>query len=122
MRVLLIDDNDELCAFLSLCLSEASIDVVSAKTPSAALQRTEAEKFDAYIVDSILGQDDGLALVGEIRATKNGRTAPVLLMSQISTALARRMALAAGCNDFLVKPFGPTQFVEQVRALEKIKR
>jgi hypothetical protein len=38
-------------------------------------------------------------------------------MSAISTALARRMATSAGCNEFLVKPFGQMQFIEQVKSL-----
>ena len=119
MRVLLVDDNEELREFLALCLTEASIEVVAAPGASVALQRAEAEKFDAFVVDSVMNEGDGLSLVGELRNLKNGRGVPVLLMSSISTSLARRMAQSAGCNEFLVKPFGQMQFVEQVRALEK---
>ena len=119
MRVLLIDDNEELRGFLSLSLTENSVEVVAVSDAGAALKRAESEKFDAYIVDSVLDGDDGLNLVTELRALKNGRGVPVLLMSGIATALARRMAQSVGVTEFLVKPFGQMQFLEQVKMLEK---
>jgi two-component system chemotaxis response regulator CheY len=122
MRVLLVDDNEELREFLALCLTEASVEVVEAPDAPTALKRAEAEKFDAFVIDSVMSGGDGLSLVTELRASKNGRNVPVLLMSSISTSLARRMAQSVGCNEFLVKPFGQMQFLEQVRALEKNRR
>lgn len=122
MRVLLVDDNEELRQFLALCLTEVAIEVVEAPNAATALKRAEIEKFDAFVVDSVMAEGDGLSLVGELRGLKNGRGVPVLLMSSISTSLARRMAQDAGCNEFLVKPFGQMQFVEQVKALEKVRR
>lgn len=117
MRVLLVEDNEELRGFLALSLTEATFDVVAAESPEDALQKVEAEKFDALIIDSVMETSDGIELTQQIRATRNGRSVPILLMSSISTALARRMAKAAGCNEFLVKPFGQQQLVEQVRSL-----
>lgn len=122
MRVLLVDDNEELRQFLALCLSEVAIEVVEASSASGALKRAETEKFDAFIIDSVMADGDGLSLVGALRGLKNGRSVPVLLMSSISTSLARRMAQSAGCDEFMVKPFGQMQFVEQVKALEKVRR
>lgn len=119
MRVLLIDDNEELRGFLALCLSEAAVEVVSEGDGPAALRRVEAEKFDAFIVDSVLEHGDGLTLVSELRALKNGRGVPVLFMSSIATVLARRMAQSAGVTEFLVKPFGQMQLLEHLKALEK---
>lgn len=119
MRVLLIDDNDELRGFLTLCLTENSVEVVGTGDGAAALKSAEAEKFDLFVVDSILGGSDALDLVAQLRGLKNGRGVPVLLMSGIATALARRMAQSAGVTEFLVKPFGPMQFLDQIRTLEK---
>ena len=122
MNILLVDDNEELREFLALCLSEAGLEAATAATMAEALQQCEESRFDVFVIDSVLGREDGLELVGQLRASKNGKTTPVLLMSSISTALARRMATAAGCNEFLVKPFGQTHFVEQVRSLGRGKR
>ncbi len=122
MNILLVDDNEELRDFLAHSLVEAGLEATTAATSAGALQKSEAARFDVFVVDSVLGKEDGLELVAQLRAGKNGKTTPVLLMSSISTALARRMATAAGCNEFLVKPFGQTQFIEQVRGLGRGKR
>lgn len=122
MKVLLIDDNEELRGFLALTLSESDVEVVAVGAPDEALKRAEAEKFDAFVVDSILQNGDGLSLLAQLRATKNGAKTPALLMSGISTGLARRIAQNAGCDEFLVKPFGTGQFVEQVKGLARVKR
>ncbi len=117
MRVLLVDDNEELREFMALNLVESQIEVVEAGTAEDALARLESGKFDVLIIDSVLEKDDGIALTQRIRATRSGRSVPILLMSTLSTSLARRMAKDAGCNEFLTKPFGTTQLLEHVRTL-----
>ena len=120
MKILLVDDNDELREFLAQSLREIDIETVTAGDVAAALSLAGADKFDAFVVDSFLGEDDGLQLASQLAAPAKGtKGAPVLLMSTISTALARRMASAAGCTEFLVKPFGLTQFAETVRGLTR---
>ena len=122
MKVLLVDDNEELREFLVQCLTESSVEVTAVADATRALARAESEKFDAYLIDSLLGEADGLSLVTQLRASKSGQKVPILVMSNLGTSLARRMAKDVGCDEFLVKPFGPGQFIEQVRALEKIRR
>jgi len=122
MRVLIVDDNEELGGFLAACLREAGIESVVTRDAEGALRLVENEKFDVLAVDSVLHESAGTELVQQIRATKKGRAIPVLLMSGIGTALARRMATLAGCNEFLVKPFGPSQLVEQLQSLRKSAR
>ena len=117
MRVLLVDDNEELREFLELGLAESDVQVVAVGTGVEAVKLVETEKFDAFVIDSVMEGSDGLTVVAQLREMKNGRAVPVLLMSSISTALARRMAQSAGCKEFLVKPFSQMQFIEQVKSL-----
>ena len=119
MRVLIVDDNEELREFMALCLTEAAIDAESVGTVEEALAAVETGRFDALAVDSVLGEADGIALVQEIRATRAGKKIPIIVMSTISTALARRMAQSAGGNEFLVKPFGQMQLIEQLKTLAR---
>jgi len=117
MRVLIIDDNQELREFFALSLAEVEIEAVVAQNPDDALQKIETGNFDAVVLDSIMGDSDGFALAQRIRATRAGRSLPLLIMSSISTALARRMAESVGCTKFLVKPFGLALFIESVKGL-----
>jgi DNA-binding response OmpR family regulator len=119
MKVLLVDDNEELREFLTLSLSESNMDVVAAADGAQALAAIEKEKFEVAIIDSVMPGEDGIALTMKIRATKAGQKLPILVMSALSTALARRMAKNAGANEFLPKPFSPTQLLEQVRSITR---
>ncbi len=119
MRVLIVDDNEELREFLALSLTESSVDVVIAEDSDDAMRKIESDKFDVLVIDSVMEGGDGIALTQQIRATRAGKNVPILLMSSLSTALARRMATSVGCNEFLVKPFSTMQFVEQVRMLSR---
>jgi len=118
MRVLLVEDNEELRGILSLSLTEAAVDNDVAADSPTALRQIAAEKYDLIIIDSILGNDDGFSLAQQIHTTRNGRTTPILIMSTIATPLARRMAKSVGCDELLVKPFGITQFLERIKATE----
>jgi two-component system response regulator MprA len=122
MKILLVDDNEELREFMAHSLSEAGIEAVTAANASEALIKAAADRFDVLVVDSFLGEDDGLDLVARLVASKSGKNTPILLMSTISTALARRIASAAGCSEFLVKPFGLTQFAELVRSMARTRK
>ena len=116
MRVLLFDDNAELRDFLVAVLNENGVDAVGVATAEDALEKFNQEKFDGFIVDTTMGESDGVSLANQVRATKQGKGVPVLLMSEITTALARRLAQNSNCK-FIAKPFGLAQFVDQVRDL-----
>ena len=122
MNILLVDDNDELREFLALSLSEAGLQATTVATTAEAVRKVETNRYDVLLIDSVLGNENGLDLVEQVRELKNGKTTPILLMSSISTALARRMATAVGCDEFLVKPFGLTQLVELARTMGRGKR
>ena len=119
MRVLLVDDNEELREFLTLSMSESQLDVVAVENGERALAEVQSSKFDVVIIDSVMPGEDGIELTTKIRATKAGQKIPILMMSALSTALVRRMAKNAGANEFLTKPFSQTQLLEQVRALTR---
>lgn len=119
MRVLLIDDNKELREFLSLTLEENDVQCVIAVDAPDVLRQLDAGRFDAAVIDSVLKTTDGIALTAQIRAHRQGRSLPILIMSAVDTSLARRMAKDAGCNEFLPKPFGAAQFIEQVKSLKR---
>jgi two-component system, chemotaxis family, chemotaxis protein CheY len=119
MRVLILDDNEELRGFLALALTEAGEDAVAIGDADEATTRLAEGSFDVFVVDSVLSDTDGVAIVQQLRNLPDWRDLKVVLMSPISTSLARRVAKAAGCDEFLVKPFGPQQLVESVKKLAR---
>ena len=117
MKVLVVDNNEELREFLIQTLQEVSVEAVGAKNSQETLNFVKDEKFDGIVIDASLDTEDGITLAHQIREHKNGKSVPLLIMSAFSTPLARRMAKSIGCEDMLVKPFGAGQFIERVRTL-----
>ena len=118
MKVLLVEDNEEVSGLLRLSLQEASIDTTAVVGGEAAIRQVKETQFDALLIDSVLEGEDSIELVQKIRAHKSGKNVPILMMSSIGTSLARRMATGAGCDAFLEKPFGILQLIEQLKTLQ----
>ncbi len=117
MKVLVVDNNEELRQFLIQTLQEVAIEAVGATNAQETMNLVKEEKFDGIIIDASLEDDDGITLASQVREQKNGKNVPLLIMSDFSTPLARRMAKSVGCDEMLVKPFGAGQFIERVRTL-----
>jgi len=92
------------------------VDAIGVATAQEAIEKFTEEKFDGFVVDTTMGESDGVGLASQVRATKQGKGVPILLMSEITTSLARRIAQNANCK-FIAKPFGLAEFVDQVRDL-----
>lgn len=117
MQVFLVEDNEELRDFLCASLKEAGIEAFGAASVDKVAERIEENSFDVVVIDSVLGEGDGIGLIKTVRGGSKGADTPIVLTSAIATNLARRMALNAGCTEFLVKPFGAVAFINLLRRL-----
>jgi len=115
MRVLLVEDDSTLADFVANGLREAGFVVDRAADGRTGLQKAAAGPHDAAIVDVMLPQMDGLALIDALRA-KGVRT-PVLILSAKRTVDDRVRGLQAGGDDYLTKPFDFAELLARVQAL-----
>jgi len=115
MRVLLVEDDSTLADFVANGLREAGFVVDRAADGRTGLQKAAAGPYDAAIVDVMLPQMDGLALIDALRA-KGVRT-PVLILSAKRAVDDRVRGLQAGGDDYLTKPFDFAELLARVQAL-----
>jgi two-component system OmpR family response regulator len=115
VRVLLVEDDDTIAAFVEKGLREAGFAVDRAADGRTGLQRALADSYDAAIVDVMLPQMDGLDLIDTLRA-KHVRT-PVLILSARRSVDDRVRGLQAGGDDYLTKPFAFAELLARVQAL-----
>jgi len=115
MRVLLVEDDATIAEFVENGLREAGFVVERAADGRTGLQKASAEPFDAAIVDVMLPQMDGLALIDALRA--RGVRTPVLILSAKRTVDDRVRGLQAGGDDYLTKPFDFAELLARVQAL-----
>lgn len=114
-RILVLDDDAELRALLQRYLGAQGFEV-RAVADAAQLDRLLArERFDALVLDLMLGEDDGLQVCQRLRAA--GETLPVLMLTARGEAVDRIIGLELGADDYLPKPFEPRELAARLRAM-----
>ena len=119
MNVLVIEDDSEISEFIAEVLGEAGHQVDIAGDGERGLELARSGAFDALIVDRMLPRKDGLTLVQEFRDA--GGTSPALFLSALADVEHRVEGLNSGGDDYLSKPFAPSELVARVEALGRRK-
>ena len=117
MRLLLIEDDQKIQAFVAKGFTEAGhvVDVVD--NGEDGLHLATSEKYDVLIVDRMLPKLDGLSIVQTLRGT--GNTTGVLILSALGDVDDRVVGFRAGGDDYLIKPFAFVELLARVEALGK---
>jgi DNA-binding response OmpR family regulator len=114
VKILLVDDDDELRAILGFALRQAGWLALEARTGDEMLRVLAADEPALVVLDLNLGREDGLDLLPRIRDLSR---APVLVLSVRSSEEDVVRALDLGADDHLAKPFSPRTLLARVRAL-----
>ncbi|WP_225028123.1 response regulator transcription factor [Xinfangfangia pollutisoli] len=103
-RILIVEDDPDIASVLSRGLGAAGHAALWAETVAEAeLAVRGAESFDAAIIDMMLGDDSGAALLANLRA--QGQRLPAIMLSALARVEDRAEGLEAGAQDYVVKPF-----------------
>jgi two-component system OmpR family response regulator len=116
MKLLLIEDDSEVAESLIGQFLEHGYSLTHAGDGERGLRLALEEDYRAIIVDRMLPQLDGLALVKALRASKS---TPVIYLTTMSGIDDRVQGLEAGGDDYLVKPFAFAELLARVRALTR---
>jgi two-component system OmpR family response regulator len=117
MKLLLVEDDIEAAAYLKRALSEAGHTVDVANSGRDGLMLAAGETYDVIVLDRLLPEIDGLAILRTIRAS--GVKTPVLLLTALGGIDDRVEGLEAGGDDYLVKPFAFAELLARVNALAR---
>jgi two-component system OmpR family response regulator len=116
MRVLVIEDDPGISAFVARGLTEAGFTVDVVGNGQEGLERALLPpSYDALIVDLMLPGLDGLRLISTLR--DRGVKSPVLILSALRSIDDRVRGLHTGGDDYLTKPFAMAELVARVQAL-----
>lgn len=119
MRILVAEDDEDTAEFIGRGLGELGHNVLHAGNGSDALHLLSTEQIDVAVLDRMLPEMDGLAVVHRVRAA--GIEVPVLLLTALGRIEDRVSGLEAGADDYLVKPFAFSELSARVNALGRRK-
>ncbi|HWM80476.1 MAG TPA: response regulator transcription factor [Pseudolabrys sp.] len=115
MRLLIVEDNEELAQLLAKGLESAGYAVDLLATVADARSALETTRYAAMILDLGLPDGDGLSVVRELRLRKD--PIPVLVLTARGGVNDRVSGLRTGADDYLVKPFAFDELLARLEAL-----
>ncbi|MEV8226253.1 response regulator transcription factor [Streptomyces sp. NPDC079167] len=115
IRVLVVDDEAPLAELLSMALRYEGWEVRSAGDGAGALRTARDFRPDAVILDVMLPDMDGLAVLGRLRRELSD--VPVLFLTARDSVEDRIAGLTAGGDDYVTKPFSLEEVVARLRGL-----
>ncbi|MET0493478.1 MAG: SpoIIE family protein phosphatase, partial [Actinoplanes sp.] len=114
-RVLVADDNADLRDHVARLL-RPYWDVTAVSDGQEALDKASEEQFDLVLTDVMMPRLDGFALIKALRSDERTRDVPIVVLSARAGEEASVEGLAAGADDYLVKPFSVRDLTARVRA------
>src|SRR5437868_6309486 len=103
MKVLIAEDDRKLASFLARAFGEEGYIVDSCRTGNEAIDQASSVSYDLVVLDWMLPERDGLSVCRAIR--QFGNRVPVLMLTARGEVSEKVLALNAGADDYLTKPF-----------------
>lgn len=113
-RVLLVDDDRELCQMLTEYLEAEHFDVKSVHDGSDALSELRQNPYEILILDVMLPSVGGFDVLRSLGASYE---TPILMLTARGDDVDRIVGLELGADDYLSKPFNPRELVARIRAI-----
>ena len=117
MRILVIEDDQDVSAYISKGMKEAGHTIDTADNGKDGLFLATTEDYDVMIVDRMLPELDGLTIIKTIRGA--GNTTPALILSALGEVDDRVKGLRSGGDDYLVKPFAFAELLARIEVLSR---
>jgi len=113
MNILVVDDDREIVDSIAIFLSGENYTVFKAYNGIEALELLSEREIHLMILDVMMPQLDGIKTLMKLRESKN---IPVILLSAKSEDSDKIFGLAAGADDYVTKPFNPSELIARVKS------
>ena len=113
-RILVIDDDPDVCAMLKQYLTREGYAVESAHTTQSAMSIVGQRRVDLIFLDVMLGEESGFDVCKQLRADN---AVPIIFLSALSADHHRLTGYQMGGDDYIAKPFNPGLLLARVRAV-----
>ena len=116
MKLLLVDDEEDIRTLLEYNLSKIKLNIESAKDSFEALIKFERFQPDIVILDIMMAGQDGIEICKEIRAKNT--SCFILMLSASADDYTKIKAYEAGCDDFVAKPTNIQLLTKKIEAIQ----
>ena len=120
-RILVVEDESAIAELVAINLRHAGFEVAIAADAEQAQAEVDAVVPDLVILDWMLPGQSGLQLARRWRGQARTRALPVIMLTARALDADKVAGLDAGADDYLTKPFSPTELVARIRAVLRRK-
>lgn len=113
-RLLVVDDDEDMCAMMVGWLQRNGFAVAGARDGAGVAQQMAAGRVDLILLDVMLGDESGLRICQQLRQAHD---VPIIMVSALSADDNRMAGYRSGADDYIAKPFNPDLLVARVRAV-----
>lgn len=113
MKLLLVEDDPEICEMLKSYLSAENIEVDTADDGKRACEKFEKQKYDCVLLDLMIPKITGMDVLQHIRRIS---VVPVIILSAKDTETDKTLGLALGADDYITKPFSVVEVLARIKA------
>ncbi len=115
--ILVVDDDAKIVRLVRTYLERDGFTVVTAADGPAALEAIETHQPALVVLDLMLPELDGRAVIRAVRRDEEAAHTPILVLSARSSTIDRIAGLEDGADDYLPKPFSPAELVLRVKSI-----
>lgn len=120
-RILVVDDEKEVCSVLKMLLEFQGYQVVTATNGRDAFIKVENEQVDIVLTDVMMPDVDGFEFCRQVKADDRYRNIPVVMLTAMVSKEDRIRGIEAGAEDFISKPIDQGEVIARIRMLLRIK-
>ncbi len=113
-KILIIDDDEELCELVSEYLTVEGFEVNTVHDGETGLCKALKNQHDLVVLDVMLPKKNGFDVLRELRQTSK---LPVIMLTARGDDMDKIVGLEIGADDYLPKPFNPRELVARLRAI-----
>jgi two-component system phosphate regulon response regulator PhoB len=117
-KILIIEDQPDIRRLLKMTMDFSNYEVHEASEADSGFGMVKAIKPDLILLDIMMpGEVNGLQLCTMLKSSESFQHIPIVLLTARGQLVDRQAGLAAGANEYLVKPFSPIKLIETVESL-----
>jgi two-component system response regulator MtrA len=117
MNVLIVDDDPDIRELVAFKLRQMGYDVLVEKDGEAGLQTAIDQKPSLILLDVMMPKMNGIELCRRLRNDPATSSIPIILITAKAQEIDVERGLAAGADDYIVKPFSPRDLVVRIEAM-----
>lgn len=117
IKIMIVEDDEAASIFIAEVLKMEGYEPIVVNDSSKAMETAHATLPKCFLLDLMMPPPDGFKLCRMLRADSTFQLTPILIVTALDNTDSKIVAVGAGANDYLVKPFGIDDLIARVKHL-----